>query len=204
MGNVVFYRDALDTFECDVKIEGASADHSKSRLVLEFSDRTLLFTGAINDGHVSIKIPKLSEISDKSGEATLEIIADQTFFEAWSAPFDLKNKKSVGISEVTINDDSSKRIVVENVSKESKPQVKDNGIIKKSCSTNNRRAVSESFKRFKSMSDSEKKKIKTELRSFEPKIIVENWADSVFNDSDTQYAKYCMYEMQQGKFRKSN
>jgi len=202
MGNVVFYKDSIDTFECDVRIEGASSSQSKTRLVLEFSDRTLLFNGNIKDGHVSIQIPKLSEVRDSDGQATLEVIADQTYFEAWSSPFDLKNKKSVGITEVSISSDSSK-VFVENVSKETKPIIKDTGIIKQSCSKNNRRVVSESFKRFKSLNGKEKKQVKKQLKSFEPKSLIETWATSVFNDTDTQYAKYCMYEMQQNMFRKS-
>ena len=124
MCNVVFYKDKIDTFECDITVEGATTNSSKTRLILEFSDRTLLFNGDITDGHVSISIPKLSEIQDANGHATLEVIADQTYFEAWTSPFELKNQKSVAIAEVTINSDKSK-VVIENVSKEksSKPSV---------------------------------------------------------------------------------
>lgn len=204
MGNVVFYKDSIDTFECDITIEGASANTSKSRLILEFSDRTLLFTGDISDGHVSISIPKLSEIQDAVGHATLEVIADQTYFEAWTSPFELKNKKSVAIAEVTINSSKSK-VVIENVSKEKsrKPVVSTKpGVYKDSCSRKNRQFVSESFERFNSLDKSERKQIKQTLKEFRAKPTVEKWAGTVFNDTDTLYAKYCMMEVQHGQRKK--
>ena len=203
MGNVVFYKDSIDTFECDIQIEGASSSQSKSRLILEFSDRTLLFNGDIQDGHVSISIPKLYEISDSYGTATLEVIADQTYFEAWTSSFELKNKKSVAIAEISISSNKSK-VFVENVSKQEKPKlIKEQGVCKSTCSPKNKKFVTESFKRFKALSNSEKKKLKTTLKEFTPKSTIESWAGTVFNESDTLYAKYCMYEVQQGMFRKS-
>jgi hypothetical protein len=204
MGNVVFYKDSIDTFECDITIEGASANTSKSRLILEFSDRTLLFTGDISDGHVSISIPKLSEISDRDGTATLEVIADQTYFEAWTSPFELKNKKSVAIAEVTINSSTSK-VVIENVSKEksSKPTIsKKQGIYTDSCSSRNRQFVSESFGRYKALDKSERKQIKQTLKEFRAKPTVQKWAGTVFNDTGTPYARYCMMEVQHGQSKK--
>lgn len=201
MGNVVFYKDSLDTFECDITIEGATTNSSKSRLILEFSDRTLLFNGDISNGHVSISIPKLSEIQDATGNATLEIIADSTYFEAWQSPFELKSKKSVAIAEVAINSDKSK-VVIENVSKEksSKPVAPTKqGIYTKTCSSRNREFVKESFDRFKSLDKSERKEIKETLKDFKATPTIREWAETVFNDVDTPYAKFCMMEVQRGR-----
>lgn len=205
MSNVVFYRDSVDTFECDAKIDGASSNASKVRLTLEFSDRTLLFNGDISGGHVSIQIPKLTEIAEESGEAVLEIIADQTYFEAWTSPFELKNKKSVAIMEVNINNAKSPKVVIENVSKVTKKVAvkkvikKESGLLKEDCSHNNRKVVSEKFHEFKSLGKTEKRNVLKELKRFTPRPIMESWADSVFNDPETLYAKYCMYELQKGK-----
>jgi len=202
MSNIVFYRDTADTFECDVNIKGASTSETKSRLVLEFSDRTLLFTGQIIDGHISINIPKLSEISDEQGTATLEVIADQTYFEAWTSSFELKNKKSIEIAEVKINANVS-RVVVENVSKnvvEEEAPKTDGTIYRESCSKKNRKFVVESFGRFKALDKSERKEVKNTLKEFTAKAPVKKWAETIFNDVDTPYAKYCMYEVQKGLF----
>jgi len=103
MSNIVFYKDPVDTFECDIKVDGASASNTKARLVLEFQNKSLLFNGSIHNGRVSVKIPKLSEIDEHTGNTTLEIIADQTFFEAWKSNFELKNKKNVTVNEIKIN-----------------------------------------------------------------------------------------------------
>jgi hypothetical protein len=195
MSNVVFYKDSVDTFECDIKIDGASSSKSKARLVLEFSDRTLLFNGKIDKGHVSVKIPKLSEVSDESGRAILEIIAEQTYFEAWESPFDLKNKKSVSIKEVIVNSDANK-IIVENVSKSPTVEKRVPAILKESCTDKNAKFVSESFARFNSLDERERSNVKKSLREFAPKQITKSWASTVFKDPSSQYAKYCMMRLQ--------
>jgi len=200
MGNFVFYRDSAKTFECDIKIQGASTNSTRARLTLEFSDRTLLFNGDIRDGHVSVVVPKLPEISESAGNATLEIIADQTFFEAWKSPIQLMNKKSVFVSEVKVHDSKSK-IVVENVNQDV-PRVtktpETTGIYKGGCSVANRKFVKESFNRFESMDSGQKKIVKESLREFRAKPTIKAWAETVFTDTNTPYAKYCMYALQIG------
>jgi len=201
MADVVFYRDTHKTFECDVKIEGATSNSNKVRLVLEFSDRTYLFNGEIRDGHVSVTVPKLHDIKEANGTATLEIIADQTFFEAWQSPFQLKSKKSVTISEVRIRDDGAK-VVVSNVSEDKPSEAtvsEGTGIYTETCSASNKKFVVESFERFKALDGKEKRSVKKTLREFEAKPAIKKWAKTVFKDTDTPYAKYCMYELQRGK-----
>lgn len=200
---VVFYKDSVDVFECDIKIDGASSSKTKARLVLEFQNRTLLFNGSISNGHVSVKIPKLSDIDESTGNATLEVIAEQTFFEAWKAPFDLRNKKNVRVNEVRVNN-SKKTIMAEvkNVSKgPEKKQTRKPSILKENCSDKNADYVSESFDMFSSLKPKEKNQVKRELREFQPKRLIREWADNVFEDSSTTYAKYCMMRLQKGSKR---
>ncbi len=53
------FTDKPETFECDIKIEGASLSNSKARLVVETTDYSLLFNGKINsNGKSSIPIMK--------------------------------------------------------------------------------------------------------------------------------------------------
>ena len=80
MGNVVFYKDSDDLFKCGITLEGASLSTAKTRLILEFSTKTLLFNGSIDAGAVSVKIPRLSEVEDSHGRAGLEVIADLGVF----------------------------------------------------------------------------------------------------------------------------
>lgn len=205
MGNFVFYRDSAKTFECDIKIQGASTNSTRARLTLEFSDRTLLFNGEIRDGHVSVVVPKLPEISESTGNATLEIIADQTFFEAWKSPIQLESKRGVFVSEVKVMDSKSK-IVVENVNQDrprAKKEPEPTGIYKGSCSPENRRFVTESFERFNTMDNRHKRQVKKSLKEFKAKSTIRAWAESVFRDPNTPYAKYCMYELQTGSKKRS-
>ncbi len=198
MSSVVFYRDSSETFECDIKIEGTSYSKTKTRLILEFSDRSLMFPGFISEGHVSIEIPRLSGIQDKMGKAILEVIADSTYFEAWTSDFEIQNKQSVQVSEVKIGN-KKPSIVIESVSKEKteKPKTKKSpNICKETCSDKNKKYVSETFNRFNNMKKSEKKKVMNELKTFSPNPTIQKWADVVFNDSSTKYAKLCMMNIQ--------
>lgn len=200
MSSVVFYKDSADTFECDVKIEGASYGKSKTRLVLEFKDRTLMFPGFIKEGHVSIGIPKLTDINDEGGKAILEVIADSTYFEAWTSDFELKNKKSVAIAEIKINSEAS-NIVVENISKHQPSQepiqkLKPKSIYKENCTKKNKKFAIQTFKKFNLLSENKIKQSKKELSNYKPSPMIKKWADTVFDDSNTLYAKYCMMQLQ--------
>lgn len=202
MGNVVFYRDAKDTFECDIRVEGTSLSESRARLLLQFPNRSYIFEGSINNkGHVKIDIPTLPDISDDGGHAVLEVIAESTFFEAWNSDFDLHNKKEITVQEVSISNDN-KKIVVENISKE-KPrkaptQRKKTSIYTERCTSKNKRFAKKVFDRYKTLTESEKSEVKKAVKKFRPNQLVEQWGESVFRESDELYAKMCMMELQTG------
>ena len=42
------FTDKTELFECDIKLQGASLNKSKARLVVETSEYSLLFKGSIN------------------------------------------------------------------------------------------------------------------------------------------------------------
>jgi len=110
------FTDKTETFECDIKIEGASLSNSKSRLVVETKDYSLLFTGKIdNKGKCSIPIRKLKGLIDEStkGSIRLEVIADDTFFTPWESNFEIEASKSVTV-EVK-SQSSNKKVLKEKV-----------------------------------------------------------------------------------------
>jgi hypothetical protein len=201
MGNsVIFYKDIVDTFECDIKIEGTSLSESKARLLFKFKNRSYIFEGTISsDGRVKVIIPKLSEVSDDSGHAVLEVIAESSYFEAWSSDFQLKNKKEVKINEVKISS-SNKNVVIENISAEVHPEpTKKSNIYKGTCSEKNKKFIKETFDRFSSLPSSDKKKLKKQIKEFNASPLIKKWGESSFEDTNTLHAKLCMYVLQNGK-----
>jgi hypothetical protein len=110
------FTDKPETFECDIKIEGASLSNSKARLVVETKDYSLLFNGKINSsGKCSIPIKKLKGLIDESskGDIRLEVIAEDTYFTPWESKFEIEASKKVTV-EVK-SQTSNKNIIKEKV-----------------------------------------------------------------------------------------
>lgn len=95
----VLYRDKPKVFECNVKVDGANLSKTKARLIINFDDGlSLLYRGVIEQktGNCQIAIPALKEIPDTDkGHAILEIIAEDTLFESWTAPISVTKFKNV-------------------------------------------------------------------------------------------------------------
>jgi len=109
------FTDKAETFECDIKIDGASLSNSTSRLVIETKDYSLMFNGKIDSsGKCTIPIKKLKGLIDESanGNIKLEVIADDTFFTPWESNFEIEASKSV---TVEVKSQSSKPILQEKV-----------------------------------------------------------------------------------------
>ena len=61
------FTDKSETFECDIKIEGATLSNSTARLVVETSDYSLMFNGSISsDGKCKVPIKKLKGLIDEN------------------------------------------------------------------------------------------------------------------------------------------
>jgi len=109
------FTDKSETFECDIKIDGASLSKSKSRLIVETKDYSLMFTGKIDStGKCKIPIRKLKGLIDEStkGSIKLEVIADDTFFTPWESTFEIEASKSV---TVEVKSQSNKKVLREKV-----------------------------------------------------------------------------------------
>ncbi len=110
------FTDKPETFECDIKIEGASLSNSKARLVVETTDYSLLFNGKINsNGKCSIPIKKLKGLIDETskGDIRLEVIAEDTYFTPWESKFEIEASKKVTV-EVK-SQASDKQVIKETV-----------------------------------------------------------------------------------------
>ena len=94
------FTDKSELFECDIKLEGASLNKSKARLVVETPDYSLLFNGTISPkGKCEIPIRKLNGLIDENtnGNIRLEVIAEDTFFTPWESDFEVETSKKITV-----------------------------------------------------------------------------------------------------------
>jgi len=92
--------DKQEIFECNIKLEGASINNAKARIILESENINLIFMGEIDSkGNCKVPIKKLKNILPESteGKMTFEVIADDTYFEPWSSDFFVKASKSIKV-----------------------------------------------------------------------------------------------------------
>lgn len=117
------YRIFLDknkVFECNIKIEGASLDHSEARLLLETENYTLTFKGKIeSNGSVKIPISKLKGIlkENHKGKISLEVIAEDTVFKPWESEYETDISKKVEVNFGTQVNESKEEFI------EDKPKI---------------------------------------------------------------------------------
>ena len=108
------FTDKTELFECDIKLQGASLNKSKARLVVETSEYSLMFNGKISPaGKCEIPIRKLKGLIDEStsGNIKLEVIAEDTYFTPWKSDFAVEASKSV---TVEVKSQSNKQVMKEN------------------------------------------------------------------------------------------
>jgi hypothetical protein len=103
-----FYLDKNNIFECQIEIEGADINKSKSRLLLENEDGSiLLFNGTLdNQGNCNIKLDNIKSYlkENNKGKISLEVIVEDTIFTPYESNFNIDVAKKVTVSEVKKND----------------------------------------------------------------------------------------------------
>ena len=107
------FTDKSELFECDIKLQGASLNKSKARLVVETQDYSLMFNGSISKGgKCEIPIRKLKGLIDEdtTGNIRLEIIAEDTFFTPWETDFEVETSKKV---TVEVKTQTTKKPIIE-------------------------------------------------------------------------------------------
>ena len=107
------FTDKSELFECDIKLQGASLNKSKARLVVETQDYSLMFNGSISKGgKCEIPIRKLKGLIDEdtTGNIRLEVIAEDTFFTPWETDFEVETSKKV---TVEVKTQTTKKPIVE-------------------------------------------------------------------------------------------
>jgi len=96
------YNDKSKKFSCNVKVEGASINETKARIIVETKDYSFLYNGDVKqNGNCEIEIGKLKMLPEnEQGKIKLEVIAESTLFTPWESDFTVGTEKKVKISEV--------------------------------------------------------------------------------------------------------
>ena len=107
-------KDKNNEFQCEIKLEGASASTAKVRLFLEGDECEYVFTGRIQDDHCTIPLGKLKKFANllEHGKIRLEVIADDTVFVPYESDYQLEAEKKVTV-EVKQPGSTPKKSMVE-------------------------------------------------------------------------------------------
>jgi hypothetical protein len=192
------YKDKVETFQCELEIEGASNDNSQVRMVLEFDDGTnQLWKGTLNEsGDVKVKIPALKNISAKGGKATLEVIAESTFFTPWESDFEIEQSKTVSIKEVRLSTDTEKKVTITKPilqEKKETPSSKQLTVeINKKTSDKSKKMIREALQKFASLPSKERAELIKAMRTYKPSKTIANWSNRVFIEKN-EHSKLCTY-----------
>jgi hypothetical protein len=118
------YTDRNENFQCEVSVKNASLKNSIARLIVESNEGpTLVFNGKIEGEKCIIPIKRLKGLLDEgsTGNVSLEVIVEDTFFKPWSDTFLVEEHTSVKV-RVSENKQSSNKPIVK-VKSVSKKQV---------------------------------------------------------------------------------
>ena len=111
------YSDKPNLFECNIQLEGCSLSQARARLLIESKDNSLIFNGNIDKtGACVIPLKKLKGLISEEGILTLEVIADEMYFNPWHSEYKLKQSRKV---TVEVKSPSDKNILYES----NKPKV---------------------------------------------------------------------------------
>ena len=94
------YTDKIENFEANIKLQGASLNKSKARLVVEAEGFDLMFNGSISkSGKVKVPVKRLRGLLDENTKGTikLEVIAEDTYFVPWQSKFEVKASKKITV-----------------------------------------------------------------------------------------------------------
>ena len=92
-------KDKNNEFQCEIKLEGASAKSAKVRLFLEGDGCEYSFNGKIENEQCIIPLGKLKKFGNllEHGKIRLEVVADDTLFVPYENTYELEAEKKVTV-----------------------------------------------------------------------------------------------------------
>lgn len=191
---IQIYKDDTTTFEASVSLNGSSGGEVIARLILEVGGTKYMFDGTYINNKVVVPLPRLMDIEEASGYATLEVISDRAYFTPWESEVSLLYKKSVDVETVSVESKSSPEVTVVSVNLEQAPileektlddQFDEKTIFIPECSTRNIYTARSLIEKH-----NESDEILNEFSD-----AVTTWARDVFVDTTSKYAKIVMSEL---------
>ena len=107
-------KDKNNEFQCEIRLEGASAKNAKVRLFLEGDGCEYAFNGKIENEQCIIPLGKLKKFANllESGKIRLEVVADDTLFVPYENNYELEAERRVTV-EVKQPDAAPAKAMVE-------------------------------------------------------------------------------------------
>jgi TusA-related sulfurtransferase len=92
-------KDKNNEFQCEIKLEGASAKNAKVRLFLEADGCEYSFNGKIEGEQCVVPMGKLKKFANllENGKIRLEVVADDTLFVPYESTYELEAEKRVTV-----------------------------------------------------------------------------------------------------------
>jgi hypothetical protein len=197
-----FYKDKKSSFQCDIEVEGSSENNTEARIILEIDNKNYLFYGTVKNSLVEIDIPALNFTEEESGNAVLEIIAENTMFKPFSSKFNIKRQKNVKLNEgmvkVVVKDEKKVKAIVKEVKEViQKTEINENNkkdilTFKKSCSREDKKEVTLILKEFNKLNKLKKTIITNLIKKHNPALKTRKKINRIFegNSFGTKIAAY--------------
>jgi hypothetical protein len=92
-------KDKNNEFQCEIRLEGASAKNAKVRLFLEADGAEYSFNGKIEGEQCIVPMGKLNKFANllENGKIRLEVVADDTLFVPYESDYQLEAEKRVTV-----------------------------------------------------------------------------------------------------------
>lgn len=92
-------KDKNNEFQCEIRLEGASAKNAKVRLFLEADGAEYSFNGKIEGEQCIVPMGKLKKFANllENGKIRLEVVADDTLFVPYESDYQLEAEKRVTV-----------------------------------------------------------------------------------------------------------
>lgn len=199
MDNFKLYTDKNEIFECNISITGGTLNSTKVRMILNFDDKfdnsIVCYGNILENKKCKITLPPLKNIISKTGNAVLEVISDNTYFESWNSKFNIEKSKDVVVESVTIgskestntkveiNIESKKEKVKEPI-KEVKKNIKSIDILNENIKERDKDRILKYIEQYKKIVSKKetKEKLEESLKNFEPSVVSHVWSKNIFTE----------------------
>lgn len=175
------YEDKIQTFKCNLKIEGADVSKAKARMLLCGKTRDYIFNGKITKfGRCTISFPPITDFDTTKGKAVLEVIIENGYFEALKLEYEIVRQNIVEVLDIEMDDNKSKSVVVDSISIDS--SIED--YIKE---------VKQIANEYKGLTKKDRRILREQVLKFNPSKDIRELTSNIFPNTNSFVSKLYMY-----------